>query len=201
MILASLVTEEPRPLAPADLSTVRWLARQVLALERNALTDAVPQPRLVSVHGRSRGPVRDYTLWWIANPGPGSTFDSRTWWRRRLPARCALWVLTALKYDGLVYLHDDTIVGHVFFQRHGSRLHGFSTAVHDGFEGGGHSVVMMLDFVAYAAGTPGITAARVGRGQNNTTRRLLSRLERHADALGWGVDEDGWVTFGRTGRN
>jgi len=86
----------------------------------------------------------------------------------------------------------------VFFQQHGSALHGFSTAVHDGFEGVGHSVVMMLDFVVYAAHTPGITAARVGTGQNNTARRLLSRLRRHADALGWRVDEDGWVTFSPT---
>jgi hypothetical protein len=201
MILAGLLTGERRPPETADLSTVRWLARQVLPVERNELAVAVPPPRLVSAHAGSRGPVRDYVLWWIGHPSPGSTFDSRTWWRRRLPAPCVLWALTALNYDGLVYLDNDTIVGHVFFQRHGSALHGFSTAVHDGFEGGGHSVVMMMDFVAYAACTPGITEARVGTGQNNTTRRLLSRLQRHADALGWGVNEDGWVTFLPTGSN
>jgi hypothetical protein len=198
MTLASLGTGERRRRATADLSTVRWLARQVLPVERNELAVAVPPARLVSAHAGSSGPVRDYALWWIGHPSPGSTFESRTWWLRRLPARCVLSALTALKYDGLVYLHNDTIVGHVFFQQHGSALHGFSTAVHDGFEGGGHSVVMILDFVAYAACTPGITAARVGTGQNNTTRRLLSRLQRHADALGWGVNEDGWVTFSPT---
>jgi hypothetical protein len=201
MILASLVRGEPRPPETADLSIVRWLAHQVLSLGRNELAVAVPPPRLVSAHAGSKGPVRDYALWWIGHPSPGSTFESRTWWRRRLPAPWVLWALTALRYDGLVYLQNDTIVGHVFFQQHGSALHGFSTAVHDGFGGGGHSVVMMLDFVAYGACTPGITAARVGTGQNNTTRRLLSRLQRHADALGWGVNEDGWVTFSPTGSN
>jgi len=180
---------------PADLSAVRWLAHHVLPLERKDLVVAVPPPRLVSTHARSKGPVRDYALWWIGHPSPGSTFESRTWWRRQLPAAWVLRALTALGYDGLVYVDNDIIVGHVFFQQHGSALHGFSTAVHAGFEEGGYSVVMILDFVAYAAGTPGITAARVGTGQNNTTRRLLSRLRRHADGLGWRVDEDGWVTF------
>ena len=54
---------------------------------------------------------------------------------------------------------------------------------------------MLLDFVAHAAHVPGITRARVGRGRNNITRRLLARLKRHADALGWQIGDDGWVTF------
>jgi hypothetical protein len=195
----SLVAGERRPPETADLPNVRWLARQVLPLERNEFALAVPPPCLVSAHTKSRGAVRDYALWWIGHPSPGSNFESRSWWWRRLPPSGVFWALAALKYDGLVYLDNDTILGHVFFQQHGSRLHAFSTAVHDGFEGAGHSVVMLLDFVAYAACRPGITAARVGTGQNNTTRRLLSRLRRHADAVGWTVSEDGWVTFERPG--
>jgi hypothetical protein len=179
----------------ADLSDVRWLARKVLPLERNGLAAEVPTPRLVSASARSSGDIRNYVSWWAHHPSPGSTFESRTWWRRAMPSALVVRALTALRYDGLIYVTNGTVVGHVFFQKHQSALHGFSTAVHDGFEGGGHSVVMMLDFVAYAAGTPGITAARVGKGENNTTRRLLSRLRAHAETLDWRVEADGWVTF------
>ena len=98
-------------------------------------------------------------------------------------------------YDGLIYARGGRIVGHVFWQRHGAALHGFSTAVPEGLEGGGYAAVMLLDFVAHAAHLPGITRARVGRGRNNITRRLLARLKRHADALGWQIGDDGWVTF------
>ena len=62
--------------------------------------------------------------------------------------------------------------------RYGAALHGFSTAVPEGLEGGGYAAVMLLDFVAHAAHVPGITRARVGRGRNNITRRLLARLKR-----------------------
>jgi len=103
--------------------------------------------------------------------------------------------LLARGYDGLVYPQLDAIVGHVFFQRRGSALHGFSTAVDEAFDGEGYSVVMVLDYVAYGAQLPGITELRIGTGRNNTTRRLLARIKKHERHLGWRVSPDGWVRF------
>lgn len=98
-------------------------------------------------------------------------------------------------YDGFIYPKGDIVLGHVFFQRHATKLHGFSVAVDESHVGQGLSVMMLLDFVAYAARSPGITGARVGTGQNTASRRLLATLKEHAGDLGWRVEEDGWITF------
>jgi hypothetical protein len=153
----------------------------------------LPMPVLASRH-RARV-ARDYLTWWIRHPDPTGTFAARTRWLRWLPAPLLLRLLFARGYDGLVYLDGDDVVGHVFFQRRGPALYGFSTAVNEPFDGAGYSVVIMLDYVTYASQVPGIARARVGRGQNNTTRRFLQRLKKHERRLAWHVDADGWVTF------
>ena len=38
-------------------------------------------------------------------------------------------LLSALGYDGLLYFDGGAVIGHVFFQRRGRNVHGFSTAV------------------------------------------------------------------------
>jgi hypothetical protein len=86
-------------------------------------------------------------------------------------------------------------MGHVFYQRHGASIHGFSTAISEPFNGRGYSVVMLLDFVAHVHNTPGVGRVRVGAGQNNVTRRFLERIKEHESPLGWQVSLDGWVTF------
>jgi hypothetical protein len=68
---------------------------------------------------------------------------------------------------------NGAIMGHVFYQRHGSSIHGFSTAISEPFAGKGYSVAILLDFVAHADNTPGVARVRVGAGQ--TRRRLVSR--------------------------
>ena len=188
----------PAGVTPAEsvLDRVRWLARRVLAPDVAGITDDVPFPCLVTAHPKeSEAALRDYVFWWIRHPETDGAFEAKTRWVRWLPAQVVLRLLLAIGYDGLIYARGGRIVGHVFWQRHGAALHGFSTAVPEGLEGGGYAAVMLLDFVAHAAHVPGITRARVGRGRNNITRRLLARLKRHADALGWQIGDDGWVTF------
>ncbi len=186
--------------AEPDLANLRWLARHVLAQDVAALSEDAPTPRLVSAHlkGTARGArdaLCDYLLHWIRHPEAGSTFEARTQWLCWLPDSMLVRALFALGYDGIVYPKGETIVGHVFFQRHGDALHGFSMAVDPALEGDGYSVVMMLDYVAYGAHLPGIRSARVGTGRNNATRRLLARLKKHEGTFGWRVGDDGWVRF------
>jgi len=150
-------------------------------------------PVLASAHRTVA--VRDYLAWWATHPNPAGTFAARTRWLRWLPGGWLVTTMFALGYDGLIYLDGGGAVGHVFFQRRGRELHAFSTAVSPPFEGSGYSVVMLLDFVAYAAACPGIERARVGRGANNVTQRFLQRLAQHDQELGWRVEPDGWVHF------
>jgi hypothetical protein len=176
-----------------DLSGLRWLAR---AVTPGAVTAGLPQlPPPVLVSANLTTACREYVCRWIANPDPSGRFARKTRWLRRLPAPLLLRVLFALGYDGVIYVTEAGIIGHVFFQRRGAAVHGFSTAVGEGFDGHGYSVVMMLDYVAYAASIPGVVKARVGTGQNNVTRRLLARLKKQERRLGWHVTPDGWVGF------
>jgi hypothetical protein len=139
--------------------------------------------------------ICDYVLWWVLHANPAGTFTARTRWLRFLPGPFLLRTLFKVGYDGLVCVHDDRVIGHVFFQRRGSAVHGFSTAVTAPFDRSGYSVVIMLDYLAYASQLPGVVCARVGRGQTNVTRRFLERLKTYERQFGWRVEPDGWVTF------
>ena len=175
-----------------DLSGLRWLAREALP-EAVALLADVPPPLLLRSH-RSTA-IREYVSWWIRNPDPAGSFAAKTRWLRKLPSPLLTHLLLMLGYDGLLYVDEGTVMGHVFFQRRGTALHGFSTAVAESAGGHGYSAVMLLDFIAYASALPGIDRARVGTGRTSASRRLLERLGRNQARLGWRVTADGWVTF------
>ena len=175
------------PSASADLR------RQLLSIVERRGHAVLPDPVLARVH--RTGAVDAYLAWWATHPNPSGAFAARTRWLRRLPRGWLVRAMFALGYDGLIYLDGGAVVGHVFFQSRGPELHGFSTAVSPPFERGGYSVVMLLDFVTYASQARGIERARVGRGQNNVTRRFLQRLKAHEATLGWRVDLDGWIHF------
>ena len=179
------------------LDSLRWLARLVLAGDASGIVHEVPVARLLSAELGCSPVVRDYALRWATHPDPRGGFASRTRWLRRLPGPWLVRLLTVLAYDGVIYLRGDEVIGHVFYQRHGDAWHGFSTAVSGGHAQRGYSVVMMMDFIALAAQTRGIRRARVGTGSNAVTRRLLERVRRREEQLGWRVSEDGWVDFRR----
>ena len=174
---------------PADM---RWL-RSVRARTPAGASMELPPP-VVAGATETRG-VREYLVWWITHPNPAGIFASKTRWLRWLPGPWLLRVMFALGYDGLLYLKDGHVVGHVFFQCRGADVHGFSTAVSAPFDGHGYSAVILLDYVTHASRMPGVIRARVGRGENNVTRRFLQRLKKHEAHFGWHVDPDGWVTF------
>jgi hypothetical protein len=176
-----------------DLGPAAAIRRALLSTIGRRSPRPFSAPVLASAHRTAA--VRDYLAWWATHPNPAGTFAARTRWLRRLPGAWLVKTMFVLGYDGLIYLDGGVAVGHVFFQRRGRELHAFSTAVSPPFEGSGYSVVMLLDFVTYAAACPGIERARVGRGANNVTQRFLQRLAQHERELGWRVEADGWVTF------
>lgn len=177
------------------LTDACWLRSQVISPAVLRVAEEVPAPLLASANLRHSRLVRDYVLWWIRNPDVGSDFAEKTRWLRWLPGAFLLRAMTSLAYEGMIYSRGSSVLGHVFFQRRQESVFAFSTAVHRSVDGQGYSVVMLLDFLAYASRLSGITRARVGRGQNNVTSRLLARLKARETLLGWQVDADGWVTF------
>jgi hypothetical protein len=176
-----------------DLARARWIRPRLLPPAITRLAPEVPIPVLASTCSTSW--LREYLLWWIAHADPDGQFAARTGWLRWLPASVQLRALFAFGYDGLVYLKDGAVMGHMFFQRRGGAIHGFSNAISEPFEGHGYSIVMMLDFVAYAAATPGVSRVRVGTGRNKVSRRFLEQIKSRETRLGWRVSPDGWVTF------
>jgi len=177
-----------------DSARARWLGAAVMPTSIRYLSSQVPVPVLASTESTD-GALAEYLHLWITNPDPAGQFSAETRWIACLPEPARARMLFTLGYDGLLYVKDDTIIGHVFYQRHGGSIHGFSAAVNDAFDGNGYSVVMMLDFVAHAQSTPGVTRVRVGTGQNNLTRRFLERIKSHETDLAWHVSVNGWITF------
>lgn len=104
-------------------------------------------------------------------------------------------MLRALGYDGLIYLLDRKVVGHVFFQRRNFEFHGFSCWAEEALRGQLFFRVAVLDFLAYASRTPHIHRARAGGGHYPITTLVLTRLRRVAGQLGWRLGTDGWVEF------
>jgi hypothetical protein len=182
------------PLAVETVSThLQSLREDFLARANSRRGLEMPSPVLASAN--QTRVVCDYLLWWVMHPNPAGTFAERTRWLRLLPGPFLLRTLFKVGYDGLVYVDRDRVIGHVFFHRRGSVVHGFSTAVGEPFDGSGYSVVIILDFLTYVSQLPGIVRARVGRGHTNVTRRFLQRLKAHERQFGWRVEPDGWVTF------
>jgi len=176
-----------------NLTSLRWLAREVVP-EAAAAVASVPAPLLASAH-RHTPAVQQYLAWWIDHPDPTGHFAAKMRWLRWLPTSLLVRILFALGYDGLIFMDGDTVVGHIFYQRRGAEIHGFSVFVARELEGRAYGVVMAFDYVAFAVGEPGVKKARMGGGKNRVNRRLQLLLRKHEMRLGWHVDEDGWVTF------
>ena len=181
-------------IADAQMRGLRWLAESLLPEGDPGLRD-LPAPSSLRIQLRRSPRVRDDVLRFARQPGAGGIFEVRTRWLRWLPSALLVRALAALAYDGFIYARGESMIGHVFYQRHGHTLHAFSAAVSEAFEGHGYSRVMLLDFVAYAAQRRGIVAARVGRGRNDLARGVLERVKEHGNQLGWRVEADGWVRF------
>jgi len=169
-----------------------WLAR------RCGLPSFEAPPILASSVLTATGassPEHCYIRWWARHPDAGSRFDKAV---RALPEMSdAALVATLLRmdYDGLLYRQHGTIVGHVFFQRHGTDLCAFSCSLGKVHRRSKLWATVVIDFVEFASGLSGINRARVGGGNHPITRGCMATLKPHAAGLGWTVSRDGWVDF------
>jgi GNAT superfamily N-acetyltransferase len=182
--------------APEDsyVLGLRWLAESVLPAGHPGLD--LPAP--VRVHLGSGNPlIRDYLLRVARSPQPGGNFDLKTASLRLLPDSLLLRALLRLRYSGLIFASDETVIGHLFDQQHGDRLHAFSIAVDPQFEGRGYAQVISLDYLSYASQRDDIAAVRFGHKRNAFSRAIMKTLRKHEQRLGWRISDDGWIEFPR----
>lgn len=172
---------------------VRWLAELC-----GVATPGIGLPCLFTELLREKkhaGKAQSYLSWWIQHADEGSAFAAVLKSLADTPDEALIEILQQRRYDGLCYLFEDEIVGHVFFQKHDTEICAFSAAVSPQFRGGRLWVSISLDFVAYAARVPAIRRASVGTGRNPVARHLIKLIARHATALGWRAMQDGWIEF------
>jgi len=175
-----------------DPLSVRWLA------ELCGLPPAPYYPDLASAvmaSGEHMAAALRHIAWWSRHPDAGSQFERAI---ENLPdtsdaSRVA--TLRALGYDGLLYCQHGKIIGHVFFQRHDSALHGFSCWADEALRGRIFFRIAVMDFLALASQCRDIVRARAGGGHYPITTLVLTRLRRVANKLGWRLHDDGWVDF------
>jgi len=185
-------TPRLQPRVGDDASAPRWLA------ERCGLPPVAVFPSLGSrllQDPEAAGVVTAHIAWWVRHPNPGSRFEAVTRHLCQMPDAKLVSALQALGYDGLIYRRRGEIIGHVFFQRHGSDLCAFAAWVGAGRARRKFWAIFLLDFVALAAQMPDVTRARVGGGNHPITHHFVALLAPHAPALGWRVSSDGWVDF------
>jgi hypothetical protein len=184
--------------AVSELTAPRWLAQRLLDNRSRGALRELAAPRLVSRELAGGDPgVASYVLWWVRNAERGGRFAAKARWLRWLPAPVIFHLLLRLGYDGLIYIAENAVIGHLFFQRHGDSLHGFSIGVDRRRQGRSYPLVIVLDFLAHAASSSGIVRARVGTGRSRFCRLPLEIVKRRETELAWRVGADGWVSFSR----
>lgn len=124
-----------------------------------------------------REAAHTHLLKWLRNPDPGSPFEKKTRYLRWLPDSVLLYLLRMLRYDGLMFLHNerDEIVGHVFFQKHADGLHLFSAWLAEDQRGKGSAISMIQQFLLYAWES-GCKDVRMGTDRNQAMSRLRERV-------------------------
>jgi hypothetical protein len=172
---------------------LRWLA-ETCGLD----SGEVPLPMVISEQRENFGFVAElkrYLAQWLANVDRGSVFDRSTRLYRWLPVGVLLRVLAFMGYDGLLYWQEGKVIGHIFFQRHGTDLCAFSIGLGREYLRRGHTTIMGLDIIAHASRVEGIERVRIGSGRSRATQRVLQVLRAHCDRLSFGFGEDGWIDF------
>ncbi len=148
---------------------------------------------------RLEQPVRTHIGRWIKNPDPGSNFDKKTRLFRWLPIRILTAILFTAGYEGIVFLDEEnTVVGHVFYQRHGDALHAFHWFIEPEHRGHKYMTEISNAFFEHARENPAVVNIRIGAGGNERIARLWETI-RDGDIIPTcglkAGDKMGWLFF------
>ena len=178
---------------PADATTtplqVRWLATLC------GVSASGPLPWLASALIAKGDPdALAHIASWARNPDVGSNFARAVGSLPDVPDAHLAVLLGKKGYDGLLYVDGRRIVGHSFFQRHGSELHLFAVWLAEQHRDGKFMAAVGFDFLAYASQS-GVKCAKIGSSRN--ADRVLAPLNAVSAGLNWRMRPDGWVDFSR----
>ena len=172
---------------------VRWLAEQC------GLAGA-PAPHLASAMLTHDVRAVAHIAWWSRHADPESNFERANRDLADGPDAVRVAALIDRGYDGLLYLQDGAIVGHLFFQHHGDEMHAFAAWTderfrHKRFKHNKLLATAVIDFIGYAYAVPGVVRVRLGAADNAVGENLLARVQPAAAQLGWRVREGCWLDF------
>ncbi len=189
-----------------DLTLQIWRGSilAVLGVRTAPMGEAMKEMHVVStreLHAAHRlsTPVFAHIAHWIRNPDPGSQFDQKTKWFRWLPMPIVIKILFGVGYEGLVFVdRSNTVIGHVFFQRHDDALKAFHWYIKEEERGIGHMQMITNAFFDHARSTPGISQVRIGAGGNDRIARLWNHIREGKIVPDCGIKaghEIGWLYF------
>jgi hypothetical protein len=124
------------------------------------------------------GKIYAYIANWIRNPDPGSKFDQKTKYFRWLWMPIVIRILFLAGYEGILFIDDNgTVVGHVFYQKHGDAFKVFSWYINEGERGAGLMTMMTNTFFEHARNAPHVTHVWVGAGGNERIARFWEKID------------------------
>lgn len=142
-------------------------------LDLKTLHPAAPFAQTVTTDFDS---LNEYVLHWARNPKPGSKFARFTWMLRLLPDFMYLWALRRLHYGGQLMLDETgSVIGHVFYQRHGDEIHLFSIEVHEEHRERGYANRLMHSFLIEMGHRTHINWLRISAGGDETVIHLWKK--------------------------
>jgi GNAT superfamily N-acetyltransferase len=137
--------------------------------------------------------VDRYVLDWLKRPEPGSRFERETRRLRWLPGRLPLVVLAAAGYEGLVYVHEKRILGHVFYHLAADELRVFHFFVDPELRGRDVGWRVALSTLAHAR-SMGARVVRIGAGGDRRVSTLWKTIRRFEHELDVRVHlDEGWI--------
>lgn len=121
----------------------------------------------------------DYVMYWIKNPEPMSVFARRTRYIRLFPQfalKLLIRHLNFLNYDGLLFIKNKTIAGHIFYQRHDRELRAFSLAVSPEFSNKSYYKHIVKKFLIIAFGDQTINGVIIGKGGSVISKQIYQKV-------------------------
>jgi hypothetical protein len=136
--------------------------------------------------------ARNYVVWWVRNPDAGSRFEKVSQALRPLDDDAVTRVILEQGYDGLLFVDQDQVIGHSFFQKHADALYIFSYWIKKGPRT--HlSAASYMTFFKWAKTRGNATWVKLGNSYAEGAWRILTYLQNRYGRIGLEYTGDGWV--------
>jgi hypothetical protein len=139
-----------------------------------------------------------YLVHWIKHPDAGSDFERKTRLIRWLPGCFLVWLLELFGYDGIVLIKDETVIGHVFFQKHATDWRAFSVFIREDHRRNAYAQLLLKDFLEGAYRDSRIAQVRIGAGRDAVILHIWQEFLKGEITGQFAIEEGnsvGWIKF------